>query len=103
MPAGANRKRRCIWALRRRMQPWEAARPIVHGSFVPCTPIGPRWSQLWRTVECAEIPSAATPNAPVGLSRSQRSLTTKRPVGVGVRGAPTATRVRSRNRPRWKA
>jgi len=67
VPAGASRKRLRIWALRRRMQPWEAARPIVHGSFVPCSPIGPRWSQLWRTFECAEIPSAATPNTPVGL------------------------------------
>ena len=44
-----------------RMQPFETARPIDQGAFVPWMPIGPPCAQPVRTFENAETPSAAGP------------------------------------------
>ena len=77
--------------LRSLMQPCDAARPTVLGSFVPWRAIGPSCDHSGRTVECAEIPSAATPSGSPASAMRQRSLTKNRPVGVGVAGAPIPT------------
>ena len=54
-----------------RMQPFEIARPINEGSFVPWIATGPPCVQPVRTFEKAEMPIAPGPNGPlasVGMS-----------------------------------
>ena len=75
VPAGASLKSRLMSELKSRTQPCEAASPINVGSFVPWMPIGPPWTQFLSTVEWAEMPSAATPNGPLGLASTKRSFT----------------------------
>ena len=58
-----------------RMQPFDTARPIDHGSLVPWMPIGPPCAQPVSTSENADTPSAAGPNGPVGSVVTIRWLT----------------------------
>ena len=54
------------------MQPFEAAWPIDHGSFVPWIATGPPCAQPVSTFENAEMPMAPGPKGPllsVGTSR----------------------------------
>ena len=57
------------------MQPFETARPIDHGAFVPWIATGPPWVQPVSTSENAEIPIAAGPNGPFLSSGTSRWLT----------------------------
>src|SRR6202142_4278492 len=81
------------------VKPWDAARPTVKGSSVPWRAIGPPSTQFVSTSECAEVPSAATPNGPFDSESRKRSLTKYRPTGVGVCGVPIATRARKTGLP----
>jgi hypothetical protein len=58
-----------------RMQPFETAWPIDHGSFVPWIAIGPPWVQPVRTFENAEMPTAPGPNGPPGSAGIRRWFT----------------------------
>src|SRR5207344_60285 len=72
VPAGVAANSRLSTRFCTRMQPFEAARPIDHGSFVPWIATGPPCAQFRRTFEYAEMPSAPGPYGPdvfAGISR----------------------------------
>src|SRR5207248_3623501 len=75
VPAGVARKIRRSTAFGNRMQPFETARPIDHGSFVPWIAIGPPCAQPVSTGENAEIPTAPGPYGPFGSLGIRRWLT----------------------------
>ena len=65
-------KSRASVAFGSRMQPFETAWPIDHGSFVPWIATGPPCAQPVSTCENAEMPIAPGPYGPlvsVGTSR----------------------------------
>ena len=62
-------------ALGTRMQPFETACPIDHGSFVPWIATGPPCAQPVNTGENAEMPIAPGPNGPPGSLGTRRWLT----------------------------
>jgi hypothetical protein len=66
VPPGASANTLLNVRFGRRMQPFETARPIDHGAFVPWMAIGPPCVQPVRTSENAEIPTAPRAESPVG-------------------------------------
>src|SRR5712691_5728225 len=75
VPPGVSAKSLFSVGFGTRMQPFDTARPIDHGSFVPWIPIGPPCAQPVSTSENAETPSAAGPKGPLGLVGTSRWLT----------------------------
>src|SRR5262249_2305827 len=75
VPAGVALNSRCRTSLWSRMQPFETAWPIDHGSFVPWIAIGPPFAQPVSTFEKAEMPIAAGPYGPPGSGGISRWLT----------------------------
>ena len=68
VPAGVSANSRSSVAFGTRTQPWEAARPIDQGSFVPWMAIGPPSAQSVRTSEKAETPRTAGPERSVHVA-----------------------------------
>ena len=74
------------------MQPWLTASPIVSVSGVEWMAIRSPPLQSWMA--CGALADSARmqqPYGPAGSPVSRRSVTAKRPVGVGASGAPMAT------------
>ena len=66
---------RWITSLSSLRQPFETARPIDAGWFVPWSAIGPPCVQPVSTSEKAEIPTAPGPNGPDLSAGTRRWLT----------------------------
>src|SRR5205814_6559763 len=73
LSACANTRRSVSFGIR--MHPFETARPIDHGAFVPWIAIGPPCVQPVSTFENAEMPTAPGPYGPLGSLGTRRWLT----------------------------
>src|SRR5581483_2255775 len=75
-----------------RTQPWVTEKPMLEVSLVEW--IATRLPPFQSAIACgatADSASTQQPYGPLGSPVSSRSVTSKRPVGVGASGRPTAT------------